>query len=442
MRRPFPAALGSLLAGFLLLVGLPATPAQAVGAQACGRVVDDQGNPIVGGRVHAFTYHADGFDGWDLFEEWGATTDSNGDYCTPIPASARYTIEAFNLLYPSRYLDGASHLPRPDDPASTWPGSSQDVTVPTITLKPWVTLTGSVTDPGGSPLGAGTGAFVSVSPHNQAPDPLEDLSKWTWTGVGHDFTVKVPDAAVYDIRVKLDSIEYPYLGIPYSPATTTVNATGGSVSGLVLRLAPAPAATIVDGSGPAITGDPTVGQTLTAVAGNWDGGEITNPAIALSHEWYVAGQRRATGSTYTLQAQDAGQILVLRELASRAGFATGRADSAGVVIQARPIAGTAPAPVDTRSTSTLSAKLGKLRAKHKGKAAVTVKVDGAVPLGKVTVSEGLNVLGSANLTAKHRGKVTIKLKAIKTKGSHHLTIAYAGSRAIKPAATALTARVK
>ena len=74
--------------------------------------------------------------------------------------------------------------------------------------------------------------------------------------------------------------------------------------------------------------------------------------------------------------------------------------------------------------------------------AVNVAVSGAgsTPWGKVTVKEGSNALGTANLDAA--GKASVALPASLPVGTHSLTIHYAGDAAFGLANGAVTATVK
>jgi hypothetical protein len=68
----------------------------------------------------------------------------------------------------------------------------------------------------------------------------------------------------------------------------------------------------------------------------------------------------------------------------------------------------------------------KIKVGTRGKATVTVKANGLVPTGKVTIREGKKVLGTARLKAGDRGKVTITLRQ-RPNGKHTIVASYAGS---------------
>ena len=76
---------------------------------------------------------------------------------------------------------------------------------------------------------------------------------------------------------------------------------------------------------PTIEGQTVVGQTLTAHPGVWGPGEV-----ALSVRWYANGVllTRATGETYTLSGAEAGQVIVVRVIGRKDGYAERIVDSA------------------------------------------------------------------------------------------------------------------
>ncbi|MBV8257486.1 MAG: hypothetical protein JO073_06665 [Actinobacteria bacterium] len=107
---------------------------------------------------------------------------------------------------------------------------------------------------------------------------------------------------------------------------------------------PAPTST----AAPSVSGDATVGSTLTAAAGTW-----SDPAATISYQWQscdstgactpIAG---AAGSTYVVAAGDVGNTIRVEVTATNAG-GSGVADSAAV----GPVAA-APPPATTTTTTT------------------------------------------------------------------------------------------
>jgi hypothetical protein len=67
---------------------------------------------------------------------------------------------------------------------------------------------------------------------------------------------------------------------------------------------------------PKIAGTPTVGDVLTADAGRWSGPDVTTEI-----RWFAGGQRigGARGTSYTLQAGDAGSRITVKVTATAHG---------------------------------------------------------------------------------------------------------------------------
>jgi hypothetical protein len=123
---------------------------------------------------------------------------------------------------------------------------------------------------------------------------------------------------------------------------------------------PAPPAVI---TAPSVSGDVTVGSTLTADSGTW-----TDPAATLSYAWLRCHRRGhcsridgADGSTYLLTGHDVRRRIEVEVTAANAG-GTGTADSTRVgpvVLPAPPAVITAPSVSgDVTVGSTLSADPG------------------------------------------------------------------------------------
>lgn len=100
---------------------------------------------------------------------------------------------------------------------------------------------------------------------------------------------------------------------------------------------PAPAAP-VNVVLPAISGDPTVGSTLTATTGGWSA--YPNPTFA--YQWNRAGTPIGgeTGSTYVVDAADVGEDITVTVTATNSE-GSDSATSAAVVGQAAPAGGDA-----------------------------------------------------------------------------------------------------
>jgi hypothetical protein len=81
---------------------------------------------------------------------------------------------------------------------------------------------------------------------------------------------------------------------------------------------------------PTITGDPHVGETLTAVFGDWD------PGATLTHQWLLDGApiTGATGTTYVTGSSQAGSHLVVAVTGTRPGYLTVTRNSDAVKVLA------------------------------------------------------------------------------------------------------------
>jgi hypothetical protein len=184
------------------------------------------------------------------------------------------------------------------------------------------------------------------------------------------------------------------------------------------------AGTITNTSKPRISGTAVVAGTLTATAGTW------SPTAATTLRWLRNGAliSGATGSTYKLTAADAGKKLSVRATATKAGYAAATATS---------LSTTAVARSKATATTTLSATT----ARTTSRVVVTVRVTTpgvATPTGTVRIKVGVKSY-SVSLTAAHKGRVALKLPALK-KGTYYVTSVFTPSGATATATTAATAR--
>ncbi|MEO6942444.1 MAG: cell wall-binding repeat-containing protein, partial [Terrimesophilobacter sp.] len=95
-----------------------------------------------------------------------------------------------------------------------------------------------------------------------------------------------------------------------------------SLPSLGVTIAPATLTTAV----PTISGNPLVGQTLTADAGAWSPG-----TVALTYQWYAdnVAITSATGSTYILTGAENGKTITVTVTGTLAGYTTASETSAG-----------------------------------------------------------------------------------------------------------------
>lgn len=95
------------------------------------------------------------------------------------------------------------------------------------------------------------------------------------------------------------------------------------------------------------------------------------------------------------------------------------------------------------STTKASFDSNTRKKSKKGTAKVTVKASGVSrPTGKVTVLDGKKSVGSGTLASKHKGVIKIKLKKKLKKGTHKLTVKYAGTGLVKASSKTYTVKVK
>ncbi|MCW5951716.1 MAG: hypothetical protein KIT69_05630, partial [Propionibacteriaceae bacterium] len=184
------------------------------------------------------------------------------------------------------------------------------------------------------PAIAGTAAVGStLTADLGAWSPLPDRVLYTWLREGK--AIKGADQATYTPTVddlgKQLSVRVRGVRSDRVSATRTSEPTRRVTEG---TLQPAPT--------PTISGDPTVGATLTAVPGSWGPG-----TVKLTYAWYRAGAPivDAVAATYQLTTADLGQQLSVRVTGSREGFTTVTKESTKTIA--------VKAPVLTTSTPTI-----------------------------------------------------------------------------------------
>ncbi len=156
-------------------------------------------------------------------------------------------------------------------------------------------------------------------------------------------------------------------------------------------------------NGPSITGNPSVGTTLTAQPGDWK----PEPS-SFAYQWLADGDAidGAIGSTFRPSAAEAGKHISVTVTASRSGYAPGRATSAETV----PVVTSTPfgAPRNLESTKTTVTSISL----------AWTKVDGAA---KYRISYGI---GTGTRTSVEVGNVTTaKLKGLKPGRTYSISIA-------------------
>ena len=224
-----------------------------------------------------------------------------------------------------------------DQPIAGATGSSVTVPASALGARLRVQVTGQVNgqrsttalSPASARILASTVPLVteSVTPTLPAPTALEPttLTWGTWT----------PSGATTSARWFADGVEIPSAtGAAYTPEVTMV---GRTLSVLVTATAPGavPRTVLVTApeavrspvlralTVPTITGDPVVGQTLSATAPQWEAEANT------TYVWLADGVAipSATGRTWRVGAEYVGRRIAVRATGTSAGFQAGTATS-------------------------------------------------------------------------------------------------------------------
>lgn len=180
--------------------------------------------------------------------------------------------------------------------------------------------------------------------------------------------------------------------VGYKTASKTSKATATVASPLI------PTTTV-----PTISGDLTVGEILTAEAGAWAPEPVT-----LKYQWYVGGKAvsKATKSTYTLAAADAGKTVKVKVTGSKTGYSAVALTSASTGAVAKATFGTLGEPVITGTTQvgkTLKVSVGTWSPKPSGYSYQWYRDE--TPISKATAA-------SYTLTSKDKDKdITVEVTA-------------------------------
>ncbi|MET1059760.1 MAG: Ig-like domain repeat protein [Nocardioides sp.] len=169
---------------------------------------------------------------------------------------------------------------------------------------------------------------------------------------------------------------------------------------------------------PAVAGTTSVGRVLTADPGTWTG-DPTFTFTWLRNGNPIAG---ATGTTYQVVAQDAGQRVAVRLSASAPGRTPGTATSPTVAIY--------------RLAATVSITPGtqRVRLNRRAPIKVTLTVPGLPgPTGTIRIYDGSRLLKTLTVRADQRGVVRTKLEMTRT-GKRKITAKYSGSSGVMPKA--------
>lgn len=174
--------------------------------------------------------------------------------------------------------------------------------------------------------------------------------------------------------------------------------------------------TLSNTTAPSASGSALVGSTLRAAAGSWAPAGVT-----FTYQWLRSGTVVVGGTqaTYKLTIADRGKTLAVRVTGRKAGYTPLAKTS-----RSRPVVKSTPAV-------TVLAKPGTGRVAF----AITVKVSGLIPTGKIAIRDGTKLIRTLTLS---NGKATGTLTQQK-KGAHTYSFSYTGDA--KVAAKYVTKKV-
>jgi hypothetical protein len=160
------------------------------------------------------------------------------------------------------------------------------------------------------------GEVLTATVGTWSPSPVELSYTWNRNGepiegeIGSTYTATVDDVGS-TITFSVTAVKTSY--------TTLVLSSAPLVIGFALETTPVPT----------ISGTPTVGQTLTADAGEW-----APEGVTLSYQWRRSGSAisGATGSTRLLTSSDAGKTITVTVTGSRSDYTSVSQTSAGIKV--------------------------------------------------------------------------------------------------------------
>jgi feruloyl esterase len=161
---------------------------------------------------------------------------------------------------------------------------------------------------------------------------------------------------------------------------------------------------------PVVSGQPDVGQTLTATSGEWSGEGIT-----YSYQWLRDGEpiRRATSAQYRVSAADQGASLTVQVTAANAD-GTATATSNAVIVRWATVSIVTAKPVVTSTGKSVTVTIRVLPGRADASGDISVTVAGQTLTGTVT-----------------DGVATIETGAL-PRGVHPIVTSYAGSDTAAP----------
>jgi len=183
----------------------------------------------------------------------------------------------------------------------------------------------------------------------------------------------------------------------------TVSVTASAAGYVSASATSSPSAVVTEqitvATAPAISGKVVVGQTVTSSPGTW-----SVFGVSLAYQWYANGTavKGATARTLKVSSALVGKKLTVRVTATKVGYLSAVSTSAASAAVSK-----------AASKVALTVKPKKATTKKKVKVTVKVSAAGVSGLtGKVKVTYGKKSV-TKTLTAKAKGKVTLKLARLK-----------------------------
>lgn len=210
----------------------------------------------------------------------------------------------------------------------------------------------------------------------------------------------------------------------FDDGVSVSNVIGGSAGGALQ-------ATAV----PLISGTATAGSTLKVSTGTW-----SQETPTLGYQWLRSGAPipGATGATYRLTTQDAGQPVSATVLASKIGFTDGAVSAAAVMVAKLASTTTLALSSERVTTSKKPKKPKKSKKPARVSIGITVAVPGTPgPVGQVKVFDGAKALTTLTLVSTRNGRTTWTLPKLK-KGKHKIKAVYLGTPSVAGSASKIT----
>lgn len=381
-----------------------------------GRVTNASGKPVSG--IHVEVYGNLG----EEFEEFGVTTNGNGEYTIEGLPEAQYKVGFLpaGTAYTAQYYNGQSSLENANAVTVIAGATKEGINA---VLKEGGKISGTVID---SVAHKGL-AKIGVIAYNASHEG--EFAGFASTNENGEYTVTGLSTGSYKLEfywkespAERKACEHAPRCIPKyitqyfngQPSAATANTVGASegntTSGINVTMVPsAPVNTAL----PVISGTATAGSLLSCSNGSWTGETFSLPmgwplTSPFAYQWLRGGAAiaGATSSTYTVQTADLGQGLVCEVTASiEAGKASAKSTSLAV-----------PIPVPSVKTSASKLTVAKNATK------VSIACANATCTGGVEVVERTVIK-----RRKGNRRITVKVTTVLAKGSYSLAAGKTGA---------------